>query len=112
MKDNLIYIRHILDAIEIIEEYLADIGSYAEFANNRLLVDGVLRELTVIGEAANKISRAFRSGHPEIVLIDAIGMRNRIIHEYFAISTSIVWGTCQEDLPELKEKLLAILPLR
>lgn len=66
-----------------------------------------MRELEIIGEAAGKLSKNFKSEHPEIPWADIVGMRNRLIHEYFGIDVKLVWQTSQKNVPELKEKLLA-----
>ena len=47
-KDDLIFLKHMLDAINLIEEYLRD-KDYDEFKNNRILQDAVIREIEIIG---------------------------------------------------------------
>jgi len=32
----------------------------------------------------------------------SISQRNKIIHEYFGVNKKIVWDTCKNDLPGLK----------
>ena len=66
--------------------------------------------LEVIGEAAGKISDELKAAHPEIPWHEMVGMRNRLIHEYFRISLQTVWDTVQKDLPELIDRLEALLP--
>lgn len=65
MKNNMVFLKHMLDAINLIEEYLRD-GCYEKFRSNRMLQDAVIREIEVIGEAARNVSMDFRSKHPEI----------------------------------------------
>ncbi len=57
---------------------------------NRLLMGGVIRELLLIGEAANAISVESRTKIPNIPWKEVIGMRNQLIHAYFEISYKIV----------------------
>ncbi|MFH1882467.1 MAG: DUF86 domain-containing protein [Planctomycetota bacterium] len=102
MKDDQVYLRHILDAIEKIETYLTG-QTYESFSNNNMIIDAVVRELEIIGEATNHLSDLLRESHPEIPWRDAIDMRNILIHEYFGVRTHLVWSTCKEDLPELKK---------
>ena len=82
--------------------------SFDDFSNNEMMLAAVVRELEIIGEAAGKLSKNFKSEHPEIPWADIVGMRNRLIHEYFGVDVKLVWQTSQKNVPELKEKLLAI----
>ena len=104
MKNDQVYIKHIKEAVNKIEKYLAGV-SFETFSTTDLLIDGVVRELTIIGEAAAKISEEFKENHPKIPFFEMIGMRNRIIHEYFSVNVKTVWETCQSDLPTLKRTL-------
>jgi len=64
-KDDSIFLKHMLDAINLIEEYLRD-KDYDEFKNNRMLQDAVIREIEIIGEATKNLSMEFRNRHPNI----------------------------------------------
>ena len=64
-KDDSIFLKHMLDAINLIEEYLRD-KNYNEFKNNRMLQDAVIREIEIIGEATKNLSMEFRNKHPNI----------------------------------------------
>ncbi|MCW7080573.1 MAG: DUF86 domain-containing protein [Candidatus Methanospirare jalkutatii] len=64
-KDDTVFLKHILDAIDLIESYLRD-KSYEEFEENRMLQDAVIREIEIIGEATKNLSVAFRNKYPEI----------------------------------------------
>ncbi len=102
MKDNTLYLGHIRDAIEKIESYISDVN-YEQFVANDMMVDAVLRELAVIGEATNNLSDDFRRTHPKIPFRDIIDMRNILIHNYTGVNYTIVWDTCKEDLPKVKK---------
>jgi uncharacterized protein with HEPN domain len=69
----------------------------------------VMHKLIIIGEAAARLSRAFRDRHAEIAWADIVGFRNYAIHEYFAISRPIVWVTATEDVPRLRTEIERIL---
>ena len=111
MKDNTVYLRHILDAIEQIEDYLKGI-SEDQFVQTRLLQDGVVRQLEIIGEASRNLSEQFRKKHPEVPWNQIISMRNRITHGYINVNFRIVWEITQNDLPPLKEQVRGILDKR
>lgn len=46
----------------------------------------------------------FQDTYLEIPWADVIGMRNKLIHDYFGVDLEKVWMTAQEDIPYLKEK--------
>lgn len=108
MRDDKTYLRHILDAIESIENYIGQ-TAYEQFASNKMMLDAVIRELEIIGEAVNNLSPQFRDTHSRIVWRRMKDMRNFLIHEYFGVNTKVVWDTCKTDLPELKEFVLKFL---
>ena len=108
MKDNRLYLEHIRDAIEKIQRYIAEVG-YEDFTSNEMMVDAVVRELEIIGEAANNLSDDFRQNNARIPSRDIIDMRNVLIHDYAGVNTRIVWETCKKNLPELKKAILEVL---
>ncbi|MBA3046977.1 DUF86 domain-containing protein [Patescibacteria group bacterium] len=108
MKDDMIYLKHILESIEQIENYLHDVD-YEAFTENDMMVNATVRMLEIIGEATNNLGKDFQYGHPEIDFRDIIDMRNFLIHEYFGVNKKIVWDTCKTDLPDLKKSILYIL---
>ena len=108
MKDNTLYLGHIRDAIDKIEHYISSV-TFKYFASNDMMIDAVVRELAIIGEATNNLSEAFRRSHPDIPFRDIIDMRNILIHDYTGVNTKVVWDTCKKNLPELKQFVTDIL---
>ncbi|MDN7025445.1 DUF86 domain-containing protein [Methanoculleus sp. FWC-SCC1] len=104
-----VYLRHILDAIENIEEFSKDISSAADLTNHRLERAAIERMLTIIGEAAKNISVQMRRKHPEIPWKEAAGMRDKISHHYFGVDYEAVFLTIKDDLPALKRAIRAVL---
>jgi uncharacterized protein with HEPN domain len=107
-KDNLVYIHHILDAIEQLEIYLANVD-FEIFSSNNMLFDAVVRQLEIIGEASNKIEDEFQKQYPDVPWRKVIGTRNLIIHEYFGINKKVIWDACKNDIPKLKKIILQII---
>jgi uncharacterized protein with HEPN domain len=70
--------------------------------------DAVIRNIEIIGEAATRIQKhapEFVIAHPELPWIEMRGMRNKMIHNYFEVSWTIVWNTIKDDLPRLKRQI-------
>ncbi len=108
MKNDAVYLHHILDAINRIQRYIGGV-SYDRFLQDNLLQDGVVRQLEIIGEAAKSVSSAFRNTHPELPWKQMAATRNKLIHDYFEVDLLIVWDTVQSDLPPLKQQVERIL---
>lgn len=108
MKDDSVYFNHILEAIAKIERYIKGFN-YDSFESDDKTIDAVVRELEIIGEAAKHVSDSFKNKHPEIPWSKMMGIRNRLIHEYFGVNKKIVWETCEMDLPVLKKSVTSLL---
>ncbi len=108
MKDVKMFLLHILECIEAIEEYTQDMNREA-FMEDRKTQDAVLRKLEIIGEAVKNIPHEFREKYPEIPWKQIAGTRDVLIHEYFGVDLELVWEIVERDLPELKEKIGRIL---
>jgi uncharacterized protein with HEPN domain len=84
--------------------------TWAEFAQSELHQNALIRPLEIIGEAARRTSIETQQAHPEIPWQQMIGMRNRLIHEYFRINLEAVWETVQNDIPRLIALLDPMIP--
>ena len=110
-KDPDIFLRHILESIEWVEEYLKDVEEREFFASERAqqIQDSVIRRLEIIGEAVRNLPEDFRKEHREIPWDEIAGMRDILIHEYFGVDVQLVWDTATSDLPKLKEQISLLL---
>jgi len=92
-----------------IEGFLEDHGkTFETYRSNLLLKKAIERNLEIIGEAVNRITREY----PEIKIENArsiIGLRNFIIHSYDNITDETIWAIIINHLPKLKTEVLAIL---
>ncbi len=79
------------------------------FVKDTRTIDAVVRNLEVIGEAASRIPEDFRAIHAEVPWRRVIGLRNRVIHEYFGVDLEIVWSVVTDDLPQLKSDVKQIV---
>lgn len=107
MKDDQIYLNHILEAIEDIEHYTA--SGYEAFVRERMQQDAVIRKLEVIGEAVKQLSAATKAVRAEIQWREIAAMRDKMIHEYFGVNLEIVWAVVEHKLPELKQAVEELL---
>jgi uncharacterized protein with HEPN domain len=108
VKDDTVYLQHVLDAINTIQEYLLGVNE-DKFKATRLLQDGVIRQIEIVGEAVRHLSKDIRKTYPETPWQDIAGMRDKLIHDYFGVDIEKVWDTVQQDLPVLKEQVVGIL---
>jgi uncharacterized protein with HEPN domain len=105
-KDRL-YLESIRDCLERIAEY-TDPGEQA-FLASRLIQDGVIRNLEVIGEATKNLSSELREANPNIPWRQIAGMRDVLIHDYLKVNLSRVWRTVITDLPPLRDTITRLL---
>ena len=107
--------RTILDYLEDISGEISNIHSFIQgmsangFMADKKTVNAVIRSLEIIGEATGKIPKDVRMRYPDVPWDEIIGMRNRLIHEYFGVDLDIVWQTIQDDLMPLETAIKAIL---
>ncbi len=96
------YLNDILESITDVQEFTRGM-TFESFSKDRKTVKAVVRSIEVVGEAANKIPDHILENYPDTPWPEIIGMRNRLIHEYFGIDIEIVWQTIEEDLVPLEK---------
>ena len=106
-RDDLL-LTEIVDAIGRILELVARMGP-AEVANDQDLVDALLWNYTVLGEATNGLSEATKSANSGVAWDDPVRLRNRIVHGYWSIEIDVLVSTAREDLPQFLEAVTQVL---
>lgn len=101
-------VRDILEAIERIRRYTEGMDRTV-FASDRRTIDAVVRNFTVIGEAARHVPAEITKRHAETPWQDMRDIRNVVVHEYFGVSIDILWETICHDLQPLVEPLEKLL---
>jgi uncharacterized protein with HEPN domain len=107
-RDWQIGVRDILEAAQKIL-YHTETLDFETFVMDEWMVDAVLRNFTVIGEAANHLPAEVKEAHPEVPWTDMSDLRNIVVHEYFGVDLNIIWHTIREELPGLIPLLEAML---
>jgi uncharacterized protein with HEPN domain len=107
-KDPRVYLAHILERTERIEEYIRE--GEAAFLEDPKTQDAVIRNFEVIGEAAKRVPEAYRARHPEIPWTLMAGFRDVLIHAYEGVDLRRVWSIATGDLPVVKAAIAAALP--
>ncbi len=82
--------------------------TYEEFVSNEIIIDAVIRNFEVIGEAANRLPDEFKDKYHEIDWHRIRGFRNRIVHDYAGIDFEIVWRIKDTFLLDMLEQIKKI----
>jgi len=101
-------LQHIYDAILEIELYVLK-STYDVFQSNTMMQFACVKQLEIIGEAANNLTTQFKKIYSQIQWREIIDLRNLLIHEYFGIDTKIVWDIITTDIVSLKSLVKEIL---
>ena len=107
MKDDRLYLIHIVECVSRIELYTAE-GKDA-FLRDAKTQDAVLRNLQTLAESTQHISANLKAVHPEIEWTRIAGLRNILVHDYLGINLVRIWEILQHGLPELKNRVSSIL---
>ncbi len=107
-RSPLLLLEDILRSCEKIQEYTQNL-SFEQFEENELIIDAVIRNFEIIGEATNRLPDEFRIAHTQIDWHRMRGLRNRIVHEYFGVDLTILWNIKTQNIPELTDQIKSIL---
>lgn len=104
-RDYLVYLEDMLLSMDRIEEYTDNLD-FRKFKMNYLIVDAVVRNFEIIGEASKKVPTRIQERYPEIPWRKMYGLRNLIAHEYFGIDYEMLWEIAKFNLPQNRINLI------
>jgi len=107
MKDDTVYLRHMLECIRRIEENSA--GGRTPFMGSHTWQDAVLRNLQTLAESTQHLSPALTDPHPTIPWRRIAAFRNVLVHNYLGIDLETIWDIIQRDVPPLKRAVIVRL---
>ena len=108
MKDNRVYIKHILDEIVFLRRISKD-RTFDDLIHDDYFAHAVRSAIEVIGEASKNVPASIKKQHRDIPWRDMAALRDKIIHGYFRIDYYIVWNVITDDLPALEPKISTLL---
>ena len=101
-------LEHMLAAIENVEEFTKDIN-LDDFVKSKVLFFAVVKNIEIVGEATYMLTKEYKQAHTSVPWLVIEKMRHVLVHGYYTISPEKVWETVQEDIPLLKEQIVALL---
>lgn len=108
MKEEKLYLAHIIEASAKIDNYLPD--TLIEFEKNEMAKDAIIKHLANITESASKLEEISKAAYKDIPWNQIRGMRNILVHDYLGdLSPEELWKTVRNDLPELVNAARKIL---
>lgn len=103
-RNYILFLEDIVNSMEKVKTYINNL-TYAEFSEKDIVIDAVVRNLEVIGEAAKNVPMKIREENKQIPWRRMIGLGNIISHEYFGIDLNIVWTIITKNLPDTRKDI-------
>lgn len=107
MKDERLYLIHILEGIERIQSYTS--SGPDEFFSSNMIQDAVLRNLQTLAESTMRLSDALKSANPEVPWRSIAGFRNVVAHGYLDVDLNLIWDIVTRDISVLKTAIQGIM---
>lgn len=102
------FLQDILEAICQLEK-MTQALSFAEFSTKIEIFLSAVKLIEIIGEAVKNIPDEVRVNYPNVPWKNIAGMRDKLVHEYWAIDEKVVWKVIQNNLPQLKRIIISII---
>jgi len=107
LKDDRVYLTHILECIQRVREYTHD--DYDTFKGSTLVQDATIRNLQIMSESTQRISQTIKDSNSDIDWRRIAGLRNVLTHDYLSIDLEVVWNIVVQYLPVFQNQIQNIL---
>lgn len=107
-REFILYLEDMFQSMQRIEEYLGELD-FKKFKMTYMVVDAIIRNFEIIGEASKNIPIEVQEKYPEIPWRKMYGLRNLIAHEYFGIDYEMIWEIAKNNLPQNRNDLAEII---
>ena len=101
-------LNHIINSIDRVMRYTEG-KKYEDLLSDDMMYYAVVKNIEMIGEAANMLTEDFVKSHTETPWKMIRGMRNYIVHEYFQIDSIVVWDVITNELSKLREQIISYI---
>ena len=102
------FLEDILEAINLIEN-ITDGLDFVDFFEHKEIFWAVVKLVEIIGEAVKNIPGKIREDYPQIPWRNIAGMRDKLVHEYWAIDEQMIWQVIVKELPYLKSTIMNLV---
>lgn len=103
-----LYLRDMLRAIENISDYTEGL-SFDDFSQRKMVIDAVLRNLEIIGEAVGKLPEQLKKDNPAVPWKEVKNFRNIVAHKYWKLDLDLVWDIIANELKPLATSIQELL---
>jgi uncharacterized protein with HEPN domain len=110
VKDDSVYLKHILRCVARIEEYSA--AGPESFYESTLIQDGVIRNLQTLAESSQRLSESIKKSHPDVDWTGLSGFRNVLVHDYLGLDLFLIYRAVEQNIPRLKHACISALKER
>ena len=107
MTSDRLYVVHIAECIERIEQFTAT--GHDHFFDDVMTQDAILRNLHILSESSTRVSTEFMSRFPDVPWREMRAFRNVVVHDYLGLDLKQVWDIVVNDLPQLKAAIMRML---
>ena len=104
MRNDKLYLKDIVKAMNKINQYTENIPK-EKFKEKEMIVDAVLRNIEIIGEAANQLSENIYEKYDESPWSRMVGLRNIVTHKYFGVDLNIIWEIITVNITQVKPEI-------
>ena len=107
-RNWLFYLEDVVESARKIRRYTEGL-TFAEFRSQDIIVDAVVRNLEIIGEAAKHLPAEARTLMPDVDWAKAAGFRDVIAHGYFGLDLHVIWDVVQTKIPLISQSVEQVL---